>query len=227
MWYLHQFIIYKTKISFTSRERNNIIIFWQFIWITEIIDFKVGIKLHVYHAWYSRSGKLWYMYMQNAYRVLQNNTILKWFWPISIKMEYSQLLTQFVVISFFQTPNCPLQLGALVAQWVKLWLTDLVVMSLNSAWGEDLFNGKQGFHCTQPFIIICPSSWYDWNTVEKDVKSQIIHPSILLLLWKLYCHERWLFSFCMTIVKQFQMMKIMMMMSMMMVTLINIKVKVT
>ena len=37
-----------------------------------------------------------------------------------------------------------------------------------------------GFHCTQPFIITHPSSWYDWNTVEKDVKSQVIHPSILI-----------------------------------------------
>ena len=27
------------------------------------------------------------------------------------------------------------------------------------------------FHCTQPFIVIQTSSWYDWNTVKKDVKS--------------------------------------------------------
>ena len=33
-------------------------------------------------------------------------------------------------------------------------------------------------HCTQLFIINLPSSWYDWNTVEKDVKSQVIQPSI-------------------------------------------------
>ena len=25
-------------------------------------------------------------------------------------------------------------------------------------------------HCTQPFIITCPSSRYDWNTVEKEVE---------------------------------------------------------
>ena len=34
-----------------------------------------------------------------------------------------------------------------------------------------------GFHCTQPFIINLSLSWYDWNTVEKDIKSQIICPS--------------------------------------------------
>ena len=28
-----------------------------------------------------------------------------------------------------------------------------------------------------PYIINLSLSWYDWNTVEKDVKSQVIHPS--------------------------------------------------
>ena len=32
-----------------------------------------------------------------------------------------------------------------------------------------------GFHCTQLLIINLSSSWYDSNTVEKDIKSQIIH----------------------------------------------------
>ena len=31
-----------------------------------------------------------------------------------------------------------------------------------------------------PFMIIRPLSWYDWNTIEKDVKSQVICPSIHL-----------------------------------------------
>ena len=68
--------------------------------------------------------------------------------------------------------------GALVAQWVKLWPTDLAVLSSSPARGEN-FSPETEFHCTQPFIIIHPSSWYDWNTVEKDVKWQVIHPSHL------------------------------------------------
>ena len=35
------------------------------------------------------------------------------------------------------------------------------------------------FHCTQPFIINLLLSWYNWNTVEEDVKSQPIHPSLM------------------------------------------------
>ena len=40
------------------------------------------------------------------------------------------------------------------------------------------------FHCTQTVIITLPSFWYkhDWNTVEKDVNSQISHQSISLTL---------------------------------------------
>ena len=33
----------------------------------------------------------------------------------------------------------------------------------------------------QPFTIIHPSSWYDWNTVEKDAQSQVIHPFLYKL----------------------------------------------
>ena len=40
-------------------------------------------------------------------------------------------------------------------------------------------------HYTQTFIINLPSSWYDWNTVEKDVKSQVIHPPIPFCPWLL------------------------------------------
>ena len=35
-------------------------------------------------------------------------------------------------------------------------------------------------HCTLSFIINLPSSWYDWNTVKKVVKSQVIHPSTVV-----------------------------------------------
>ena len=48
--------------------------------------------------------------------------------------------------------------GAPVAQWVKHWPTDLAVVSLSPAGGEDLFNLTTGFHSTQPSIIIHPSS---------------------------------------------------------------------
>ena len=44
------------------------------------------------------------------------------------------------------------------------------------------FQWKMGFHCTQPFIITCPASWYDCNTVKKDVKLQVVHPSVTGIL---------------------------------------------
>ena len=37
-----------------------------------------------------------------------------------------------------------LQIGALVAQWVKCWPADLAVASSSPASGEDLFNRKRG-----------------------------------------------------------------------------------
>ena len=70
-----------------------------------------------------------------------------------------------------------------VAQWLKRWPTDLAVPSSSPARCE--------IFCTQPFIIIHILSWYDCNTIEKDVKSQITHPSVpswplyrRLILWK-------------------------------------------
>ena len=33
----------------------------------------------------------------------------------------------------------------------------------------------------KPFIITLKLSWKNWNTVEKDVKMQVIHASIILL----------------------------------------------
>ena len=70
------------------------------------------------------------------------------------------------------------QRGAPVAQWVKRWPTDLadrVRFPLDAKSSQS----ETEFHCAQPFIINLTSSWYDWNTVEKGVKSQVIHPSIL------------------------------------------------
>ena len=40
-----------------------------------------------------------------------------------------------------------------------------------------LLNRKRGSTEHSLSIIIRPSSWYDSNTVEKDIKLQIIHPS--------------------------------------------------
>ena len=37
--------------------------------------------------------------------------------------------------------------------------------------------------CTQPFIIILSLSWYDWNTVETYVKSEVIYPSAILYMY--------------------------------------------
>ena len=69
-----------------------------------------------------------------------------------------------------------------IAQWVKHWPTDPAVPGLSSAQSRGSAPLKTkpsqpwtGFYCIHPFIIMRPSSWYDWNTVEKDVKSQVIH----------------------------------------------------
>ena len=64
--------------------------------------------------------------------------------------------------------------GASIAQWVKRWPTDLAVR-LRFPLEAKASQQSTEFHSTQPFIINLPSSWYDWNTVEKDV---LIHPSI-------------------------------------------------
>ena len=42
----------------------------------------------------------------------------------------------------------------------------------------EIFSTINGVPLPQPFIIIYTSSWYDWNTVKRGVKSQDIHPSI-------------------------------------------------
>ena len=69
--------------------------------------------------------------------------------------------------------------GAPVAQWVKRWPTDLAdrVRSRSSRSRQNLPNRKPELRCTQSYIINFPSSWYEWNTFEKDVKSQVTHPS--------------------------------------------------
>ena len=67
--------------------------------------------------------------------------------------------------------------GAPVAQWVKRWPTDLAVTSSIPA-RDRIFSSLNGVPLHTAFIINLLSSWYDWNTIEKDVKSQVIHPSI-------------------------------------------------
>ena len=78
--------------------------------------------------------------------------------------------------------------GAPVAQWVKRWPTDLAVPGSIPACAE-IFPTVNGVPFAQPFIINLSSSWYDWNTVKKDVKSQVIHPSILKTSSK---HTSWI-----------------------------------
>ena len=63
--------------------------------------------------------------------------------------------------------------GALLAQWVKRWPTDIVVPGSSPAQGE-IFSTVNGVPLHQPFIVFSPSSWYDRNTVEKDVNLQVI-----------------------------------------------------
>ena len=71
--------------------------------------------------------------------------------------------------------------GAPVAQWVQRWPIDLALTSLSPTRGE-IFLTVNGFHCAHAaaLLIICPLSSYDWNTIEKDEKSQVVHPSIHL-----------------------------------------------
>ena len=78
--------------------------------------------------------------------------------------------------------------GAPVAQWVKPWPTDLAAAGSNPAWCGIFSVLNRIPNRTQPFIITyhtafyyhLPSSWYefDCNTFEKNVKSQVILPSI-------------------------------------------------
>ena len=86
--------------------------------------------------------------------------------------------------------NCCMDIihsSAPVAKWVKRWPTDLAVPSSIPARGK-IFSTVNGAPLHTAFIINLSSSWYDWNTVEKDVKSQVIHPSIVRLpflqVWK-------------------------------------------
>ena len=46
-------------------------------------------------------------------------------------------------------------------------------------WRWDSVLTGMALHCTEHFMFTIPSSWYDLNTVEKDVKPQIIHPWIM------------------------------------------------
>ena len=51
-------------------------------------------------------------------------------------------------------------------------------LSFESRWRQDSFRTLTVLHCTEPFMFTLPSSWYDWNTAERDVKLQNIYPSI-------------------------------------------------
>ena len=83
--------------------------------------------------------------------------------------------------------------GPLIAQWVKRWPADLAVPGLGPTWGWDLFNDKWVPFCTQPVIITHTLSWYDWNTVEREVKLQ--EPSIHHHLWLPTRNSKWSFTF--------------------------------
>ena len=50
-------------------------------------------------------------------------------------------------------------------------------MILTSSW-YDWNTVKKGVKSQVIHPFIQTSSWYDWNTVKQDVKSQVIHPSI-------------------------------------------------
>ena len=67
--------------------------------------------------------------------------------------------------------------GYAVVLWVKLWPTDLVI-SVRTPLEVEIFWFLNGIPLNTAFIIIHPLSWYDWNTVEKDTKSQVVRPSI-------------------------------------------------
>ena len=52
-------------------------------------------------------------------------------------------------------------------------------------WRRDLAHDCSALHCTEPFIIILPSSQYDLNNVERDVQHQLI---IFRVLSAFICH---------------------------------------
>ena len=57
-----------------------------------------------------------------------------------------------------------------------------------SCWRRNSAPDCMAFHCTVPFIIILPSSWYDLDYVERDVKHQliIIHKTWPMGIWFSY-----------------------------------------
>ena len=69
--------------------------------------------------------------------------------------------------------------GAPIARWLRRRPTDLAVPRSSPARGK-IFSNVNGVLCTQRFIIIRQSPWYNWNTVEKHFKSRhpLIHPKI-------------------------------------------------
>ena len=67
------------------------------------------------------------------------------------------------------------------AQWVKRWPTDLAVVSSSSARGEDLFNRKRGSIAHILSLLLDHRPDMTGILLQKDEKSQVIHPSILFL----------------------------------------------
>ena len=62
-----------------------------------------------------------------------------------------------------------------VAQWVNRWPADLAVLGSSPAWGGDLFNRKR-VSIAHSLPLYFTDRPHDLKTVEKDVKSQVIHP---------------------------------------------------
>ena len=80
----------------------------------------------------------------------------------------------------YTIPICsPSFVGAPVAHWVKRWPADEEVPTLSPARGEFFSTVKNGvplhtaFHYQPVIVLIC------LKPVEKDVKSQVIHPTFV------------------------------------------------
>ena len=67
-----------------------------------------------------------------------------------------------------------------VAKWSVLPTSDHEVPGSNSAGIGNSTHDCMALHCTEPFIITLPLSWYDLNNVERDIKHQthIITPVV-------------------------------------------------
>ena len=59
----------------------------------------------------------------------------------------------------------------LMAKWLALQLR-IMRFWLETCWWSNSPHDCMALHCTDPFIIIHPSSPYDFSNVERDVKHQ-------------------------------------------------------